>query len=186
MINPHKTPGHGGFFETESGEELLLTPDMFPELPTHLIAKNPYSHHDKRYQQWKSCTIARYYKKLYRAKVNKVNTNDFLAAVGDASDILANPRSWETYMEERELGKKRSLGRPPMAPGDRKRPSMKRSDQMRSLLLDNGIKINDDSSIDGFDGFEFMKNGRIKFLGDECAGIESYSLSAYRFLQDYL
>ncbi len=186
MINPHKTPGHGGFFETESGEELLLTPDMFPKPPINLIAKNPHIHHDKRYQRWKSCTIARYYKKLYRAKINEINTNDFLSQVGDAESILVNPHAWKIYMEERELGKKRPVGRPPLPPELKKKSPLKRSDEMRKMLTDHGVEIKADSSIEGFDSFEFMKNGRIKFLGDERAGIEPYTLSAHQFLQDYL
>ncbi len=82
---------------------------------------------------------------------------------------------------------KRKVGRPHLPDHLKKNPTkIRRSDQMRQLLSDHGVEINTDSSIDGFDGFEFMKNGRIKFLGDEDAGIEPYSLSAHQFLQDYL
>ena len=103
---------------------------------------------------------------------------------------------WNQWCEDRVdlLGEecdprklKRKPGRPKLPNRLKKNPTkIRRSDQMCQLLADHGIAINADSSIEGFDGFEFMKNGRIKFLGDENAGVESYSLSVHQFIQDYL
>ncbi len=107
----------------------------------------------------------------------------------DARTLLSDPSAWESHCKERDITSKtkKAVGRPRLPDHLKKNPTkIRRSDQMRQLLSDHGVEINTDSSIDGFDGFEFMKNGRIKFLGDEDAGIEPYSLSAHQFLQDYL
>ena len=120
-----------------------------------------------------------------RAVIRQEESQELLEEAGTAREVLDNPNAWFDYCQEHHICRK--PGRPKLPDHLKKNPTkIKRSDQMRKLLHEHGIEISDKNSIEGFDGFEFMKNGRIKFLGDEDAGIEPYSLSAHQFLQDYL
>ncbi len=120
-----------------------------------------------------------------RVTKQQEESNELLEEAGTAREVLDNPDAWFDYCREHHICRK--PGRPKLPDHLKKNPTkIKRSDQMCKLLHEHGIEINTDSSIDGFDGFEFMKNGRIKFLGDEDAGIEPHSLSVHQFLQDYL
>ncbi len=177
----------GAFIELQSGEEILLDLSDIPEPPQYLFANNPYLKDDIRFKRWRSAAKARYTKSCYRAIKIARDKADFIDLVGDAKAVLQDPYAWENYLHERDLDHpKRSVGRPSLPPEQRRKPMVKRSDEMRKMLTDHGVEIKADSSIEGFNDFEFMKNGRIKFLGDEDAGIEPYSLSVHQFMQDYL
>ncbi len=180
-MSHYTVPGKGGFFELENEEELLLTPDMIPAPPKHLMADNPYSHHGKRYRQWKSCAIGRYYKSMYKELVTVKNKEDFLLKVGDARSALTDPNAWENYMEERELDVKRPVGRPRLPDAEKisRPPRAKRSDKMKVLLEQHGVIVNDDGTIEGYEDFTFLSNGRI------CTP-EKDVISTIQFIHDYV
>ncbi len=66
-----------------------------------------------------------------------------------------------------------------MAPEDRKRPPMKRSDEMKALLESNGFTVEDGTVYDNLGkSWEFLPNGRVR-LSDGSV------ISAHKFLQDH-
>ena len=111
-------------------------------------------------------------------------TAKFLNEVGTARDMLNEPELWFDYCEK--TGKKRKPGRPRLPPERLKQKPMKRSEKMQLLLEEHGVTVDEDNSIGGYDGFVFMVNGRIKFLGDADHGVEPYSMSVHTFIETYL
>jgi len=179
----HTAPGQGGFFDLDDGDEMLITKDMIPAPPKHLMADNPYSHHGKRYRQWKSCAIGRYYKSMYKELVTVKNKEDFLLKVGDARSALTDPNAWENYMEERELDVKRPVGRPKLSDAEKlnRPPRVKRSDAMWSLLEENGYRVVDGVVLDARSNElgKFLANGRIRTP-------EKDVISVFQFIHDYV
>ena len=113
-----------------------------------------------------------------------VETAKFLDEVGTARDMLREPELWFDYCEKKGLNRK--PGRPKLPPEQLKHKPIKRSEKMKLLLEDHGVTVNDDNTLDGYDGFTFMVNGRIKFLGDTEHGVEPYTLSVHAFIETYL
>ncbi len=72
--------------------------------------------------------------------------------------------------------KKRKVGRPRLSPGQRKKPKIKRSDEMRLLLKDNGITVQEDRTLREYPGVIFLPNGRLKAGG--------FSSSVHQFLKN--
>ena len=58
-------------------------------------------------------------------------------------------------------------------------PRRKRSDAMRALLFEKGIVVDDDNMIAGYEGFEFLINGRIRTS-------EGDTISTVQFVKDYV
>ena len=145
------------------------------------MADNPYSHHDKRYKRWKSCAIGRYYKSMYKELVETKNKEDFLLKAGDARNALIDPNLWNNYMEERELDVKRKPGRPKLSDEEKlnRPPRAKRSDKMKVLLERHGVIVNDTGTIEGYEDFTFLPNGRIKTPDKDV-------ISAIQFIHDYV
>lgn len=55
----------------------------------------------------------------------------------------------------------------------------KRSDAMRALLEENGVAVDADNNVAGYDGFQFLPNGRIRTP-------ENDVISAIQFIHDYV
>ena len=75
---------------------------------------------------------------------------------------------------------KRKPGRPKLPDHLKKRPTkVKRSDEMKRLLLENGIEVKSDGSVHGrtghYIGWTFQPNGRVKFEDED-------PISIYKFL----
>ncbi len=172
----------GAFIELQSGEEILLDLSDIPEPPQYLFANNPYLKDDIRFKRWRSAAKARYTKSCYRAIKIARDKADFIDLVGDAKAVLQDPYAWENYLHERDLEHpKRSVGRPSLPPEQRKRPKVRRSDEMRQLLSDHGISINTDNTIEDYDGWHFLPNGRIYFKDNDI----EMTISAHAFIVDY-
>ncbi len=178
----HTVPGQGGFFELESGEELFLTPDMIPEPPAIVFTDNPYEAGSDRFKRWRIATKARYSKAWYKATVEAKNTADFLALVGSAEAILQDPSAWASYKSCRGLEEyKRPVGRPKLSDAEKvkRAPTAKRSDAMKLLLHEKGVAVYDDRIIEGYEEFEFLKNGRLRTP-------ENDIISVFQFIHDYV
>ena len=65
-----------------------------------------------------------------------------------------------------------------------KKKKPKRSEQMRQLLSDNGFEISDDNAIEGYEGFTFLANGRVRYV-DPDDKVEPYTISAHEFVSTY-
>ena len=166
------------FYTLESGEEILLTTEDIPKIPQTIFDGNPYTKNDPYFKKWRKAAVMRYTKAKYRAIRVAKNQEHFLSIIGDAKSVLQDPTKWNDYLFERDK-EKRPPGRPPMAPEDRKRPPMKRSDEMQLLLADHGILVNDDNHLcDEFSDWRFCPNGRLQ------RGSES-TISVFYFLQHY-
>ncbi len=72
--------------------------------------------------------------------------------------------------------KKRKVGRPRLSPSLRKKPKIKRSEQMRQLLKENGIEVLEDSTLEGYPNLIFLPNGRV--------GGKRLNISVHQFLQN--
>ncbi len=105
---------------------------------------------------------------------------------GDGTDVI--PKSWDEYCEGRVdlLGEefdprkvKPNIGRPKLPAHLKKNPSkIKRSDQMKLLLQEDGITVNSDGTIVNYEGWIFCPNGRIKFENEP-------TISTYEFIKLY-
>ncbi len=96
-------------------------------------------------------------------------------------EVRQNPLLWKEYCEEREI--KRKPGRPKLPPEQRKsqKGRIKRSDQMKQLLSDHGITVNENNGLEPaevYEGWTFLPNGRVCFE-DEA------SISVHAFIRDY-
>ena len=62
---------------------------------------------------------------------------------------------------------------------------------MKELLSTKGIEVGEDGKLllhgnsEPYEGWNFLPNGRIKFMGDEKFNIEAYTLSTYKFIEEY-
>ena len=74
--------------------------------------------------------------------------------------------------------KKRHVGRPKLKPEQRAKPKLKRSEQMKQLLQENGIIVNDDSTLDKYPEWKFLPNGRVRLQQT------AVTLSVYQFLKN--
>ena len=90
------------------------------------------------------------------------------------------PRGTDAYIEwcDMMVGhlKKRKVGRPKLRQDQRKKPKLKRSEQMRELLQAHGITVMEDSTLEGFDGLRFLPNGRV--------GGRGLNISVHQFLKN--
>ena len=57
---------------------------------------------------------------------------------------------------------KPKVGRPKLPPEEKKKPKIKRSEQMRKLLKENSINVLNDLSLDKHPNWAFLPNGRVK------------------------
>jgi hypothetical protein len=93
------------------------------------------------------------------------------------------PRGTDAYIEwcDMMVGhlKKRKVGRPKLGPDQRKKPKLKRSEQMRQILKENGIEVLEDSILSKHTDFKFLPNGRIGLVGS------SVTISVHKFLQNF-
>ncbi len=105
-------------------------------------------------------------------------TEHFLETVGTARDMLNEPKLWFDHCEK--VGKRKKPGRPPLPPEQRKKKPVKRSGEMKALLLDHGYELDDDGYIPGFDKVRMMVNGRLHF--EE----ENLKISVHQFIKEYL
>ncbi len=161
-------------------DNLILDKDDFPQPPQRFFQSNPYETNHPNFKRWRAAAMARYYRSLYRAKQKARDQEEFLEMVGDARSVLEDPSAWKHYLKERDLDQpKRSPGRPPLNPEDRKKPLTKRSSEMRLLLEDHGIYIDINSYLSNeFSEWLFCPNGRLQ-RGDES------TISVFYFLQQY-
>ena len=90
------------------------------------------------------------------------------------------PSGTDSYVEWCEMMagylKKRPVGRPKLRPAQRKKPKLKRSEQMRELLLVHGITVLEDLTLEGYDDLTFLPNGRV--------GDKGLTISVHKFLQN--
>ena len=180
------------FIELEDGSEILLDVSDIPEPPASTFTDNPYEANTTQFKRWRATAKARYAKAHYKATVDAKNEEHFLSLVGDAKSLLQDSSAWESYKSCRGLDEyRRPVGRPKLSEKEKlnRPPKAKRSDAMRSLLLENGVTVSEDGSLHSKDGFyigwKFQINGRIKFMGDEEFNVEPYTLSAHQFISEY-
>ena len=64
-------------------------------------------------------------------------------------------------------------------PQKKSKPKVKRSDQMKVLLEEYGVKVLTNNTIEGYEGFQFLPNGRIRTH-------EKDVISAIQFIHDYV
>ena len=86
------------------------------------------------------------------------------------------------YLDDHQPELKPKLGRPNMSNQERKQPKVKRSEQMRQLLQDNGVEIDECGSLVGHIGWIFLPNGRVRYEDTDT----TIAVSAYEFITDYL
>ncbi len=84
----------------------------------------------------------------------------FFERFGSPEEMLRNPEPYLAYCREREPT--RPVGRPKLPPEEKKHPKIKRSEQMRQLLKENGINVLDELSLDKYPDWSFQPNGRVK------------------------
>ena len=184
------------FFTLKSGEEVLIDKVDFPEPSESIFHSNPYLRTDPRFKKYLSAQKARYYKSLYKATREAYDLQDFKDKIGDIHQFLRDTDiSWHEYLRERGLPTdkpKRPIGRPKIPDHLKKNnPRIKRSDQMKVLLAEKGIEVSPEGKLllngvsDTYEGWSFLPNGRIKFMGNEEFNIEAYTLSSHKFISEY-
>ena len=169
------------FIELEDGSEILLDVSDIPEPPASTFTDNPHEANTTRFKRWRALAKARYAKACYKATVDAKNEKHFLSIVGDAKAVLQDSSSWDNYKSCRGLEEyKRPVGRPKLTAEEKvqRNPRVKRSDQMRVLLLEHGVVIDAVGAVSGYDNFQFLPNGKIQTdAGDR--------ISTHQFIQDY-
>jgi hypothetical protein len=103
-------------------------------------------------------------------------SQEFFDRFGGQEQMLKDPQPYLDWLEERRDGI-RPVGRPKMLAEDKKAKKMKRSDEMKKLLVDNGIAVDEGGNLVGFGGWKFMANGRLKHKDEP-------TVSVHSFLQD--
>lgn len=97
-----------------------------------------------------------------------------------AREALHEPNLWFDYCEKTGLTNVK-VGRPKLPPEKLKRKPMSRNEEVRLMLLEQDITIDEENNIilsDGrrLYGFKFLKNGRVR-------DAEGITISAYQMLQ---
>ncbi len=97
----------------------------------------------------------------------------------DPRDVLHEPELWFDHCEK--TGKRKKPGRPPLAPEQRKQKPISRSQEVKLMLAEHGITIDDANSVilsngNTLSGFKFLINGRVR-------DSEGITMSAHQMLQ---
>ncbi len=109
-----------------------------------------------------------------RAAVTKEEKDELYRHIGKPPEDTDAYVKWCNMMEY--YLKKRPVGRPKLKPEQRVKPKLKRSEQMRQLLKDNGIAVLEDSTLKGYYNLKFLPNGRV--------GGKGLNISVHQFLQN--
>ncbi len=119
-----------------------------------------------------------YFKNLEKARqVRHANLADDAST---AREVLYEPNLWFDHCEK--VGKSNAkIGRPKLPPEKLKRKPMLRNQEVRLMLTERGITIDDKNSVilsngNTLFGFKFLKNGRVR-------DSEGITMSAHQMLQ---
>ncbi|HID94364.1 MAG TPA: hypothetical protein EYP60_09765 [bacterium (Candidatus Stahlbacteria)] len=170
------------FHLLQSGESIDFDTKSFPELPE---SSNYHTRENPLYKQYRSAQRARYSKAVHGAIRESIDSSDFTQRIQEAQMLLRDRNAWKEYLSNRGVTQLRPLLGRPKAKGSR----VKRSDKMKVLLSKHNVEVNEEGKLflnnKVFEGFLFLPNGRIRFLGNEKFNIEPYTLSAHQFISDY-
>ncbi len=123
-----------------------------------------------------------WYKNLQLAwKVNKKIPNSMnrfdtlMHDIGIPKGMRYHSDAYVRWSLQQDWGEpKRKPGRPKLPKSQLKQPKVKRSDEMRQLLNDNGIEVLEDSTLNTHPDIRFLANGRLDVHG--------YPISVHQFL----
>ncbi len=119
-----------------------------------------------------------YFKNLEKAR--QVRHANLAGDAPTAREALREPNLWFDYCEKTGLTNAK-VGRPKLPPEKLKRKPMSRNQEVRLLLAERGITIDDENSVilcngNTLFGFKFLKNGRVR-------DSEGITISAHQMLQ---
>ncbi len=111
-----------------------------------------------------------------RAAIAKEEDDELYKNIGRPPDDTDAYIKWCDMMAG--YFKKRKVGRPKLPPEQLKKPKIKRSEQMRQLLQENGVTVKEDLALDKYPEWNFLPNGRVRLQETEA------TLSVHQFLQN--
>ena len=141
--------------------------------------KNNYRHYDIPDKPYWFKNLEKAWEANRKEKESKNKFDQLMYDIGIPKGMKYHTDEYVRWTLQQDWGKlKRKPGRPKLLPEQRKKPKLKRSEQMRQLLQENGITVNDDSTLDKYPEWNFLPNGRIRLQKT------SATLSVYQFLQN--
>ena len=144
----------------------------------HYLDDDGYPRTDIEIPAWfHNMTKAWKAKKIINLKRKRMDAITFLLQEEKDALLPATLKEWKEYCDER-------ISHGFTDPRDKKIVNrIKRSDTMRELLALNGVVILEDNTIEGYDGWTFMPNGRLKCVMDDG---EELKYSVYWFINNMI
>jgi len=93
---------------------------------------------------------------------------------GEPEQMLRDSKSYLDYCLEKGLEPKAKVGRPKLPPEKLKQPKIKRSEQMRQLLLQHDIEVSEDNTLIHHPEYTFQPNGRVRRNDDAPISVHQF------------
>ncbi len=123
---------------------------------------------------WWFKNLQKAWKANRKEKGSKNKFDQLMHDIGIPKGMRYHSDAYMRWSLQQEYPVKRKPGRPKLKPEQRKKPKIKRSEQMRQLLKENGIAVLEDSTLNTHPDIKFLKNGRLDVNG--------YPVSVHQFL----
>ena len=139
------------------------------------IDQNNYRH-DFSDRPWWFRNLQKAWEENKKIKGSKNKFDQLMHDMGTPKGMKYHTDAYVRWTLQQDYPAKRKVGRPKLPPEQLKKPKIKRSEQMRQLLKENGIEVLEDSTLEGYPNFKFLPNGRV--------GGKGLNISVHQFFQN--